>query len=112
MDRWSIPDIPALELIGHLGGLTKKGTRPRFRLVGEEVDMLRGLQEIDAALVPLQLDPRNWLDQPLKAEPFGGATPMVYLTRTRLKGIRDTIRYILQNGLELSMSASGKSGAC
>jgi hypothetical protein len=112
MDRWSIPDIPALELIGHLGGLTKKGTRPRFRLVGEEVDMLRGLQEIDAALVPLQLDPRDWLDQPLKAEPFGGATPMVYLTRTRLKGIRDTIRYILQNGLELSMSASGKSGAC
>jgi hypothetical protein len=112
MDRWSIPDIPALELIGHLGGLTKKGTRPRFRLVGEEVDMLRGLQEIDAALVPLQLDPRDWLDQPLKAEPFGGATPMVYLTRTRLKGIRDTIRYILQIGLELSMSASGKSGAC
>jgi hypothetical protein len=112
MDRWSIPDIAALELIGHPGGLTKKGTRPRFKLVGQEVDMLRGLLEIDAALMPLQLDPRDWLNQPLKAEPFGGATPIVYLTRTHLKGIRDTIRYILQNGLELSMSASGNVGAC
>ena len=112
MDRWGIPDIAALELIGHPGGLTKKGTRPRFKLVGEEVDMLRGLQEIDAALMPLQLDPKDWLDQPLKAEPFGGATPLVYLTQTRLTGIRDTIRYILQNGLELSMSASAKAAAC
>ena len=113
MDTWRIGDMEALALIGHPGGLTKKGTRPRFKLVGDEVTMYRGLKEIASALTSLQLEPRAWLTRPIEAAPFGGTTPMTYLTERRLVGVRDTIRFILQQGLKLSMSSNKdpRSGA-
>ena len=104
MDLWNIPDQAALDLIGHPGGLTKKGTRPRFRLAGEEAALLKSFQEIDAALRPLGLEPKTWLHQPIKAAPFDGATPAAYLQDRRKKGIQDILRFILQHGLRLSMS--------
>jgi hypothetical protein len=106
MDQWHVEDIAALALIGHPGGLTKKGTRPRFKLVGDEVAMFRGFQEIGAALTALQLEPKAWLNQRIKAAPFGGATPIAYLTKQKLDGVQDTIRFVLQQGLKLSVSAS------
>ncbi len=63
-----------------------------------------GLQEIDTALVPLKLDPGRWLHGARKEGPFGGATPLAYLTQARSDGIRATIRSLLQSGLRLSMS--------
>jgi len=36
MDRWKLSDVEALNLIGHPGGLTKKGTRPRALLWWEQ----------------------------------------------------------------------------
>ena len=105
MDRWNIPDQAALDLIGHPGGLTKKGGRPRFKLVGEEAALLRSFQEIDAALRPLGLDPTVWLHRAIKAAPFAGATPAAYLTSRRMQGVQDTLRFILQHGLRLSMSS-------
>ena len=72
MDKWRVPDAEALDLIGHPGGLTKKGTRPRFKLAGDEVEMLRGAQEIDAALVALKLDASRWIPEPVK-----GARPLL-----------------------------------
>jgi hypothetical protein len=106
MDEWHVEDIEALALIGHPGGLTKKGTRPRFKLVGAEVAMFRGLKEIASALTSLQLEPQAWLNQPIRGAPFGGTTPIAYLTEQRLTGVRSTIRFILQQGLKLSVSAS------
>ncbi len=106
MDRWHVGDLDALDLIGHAGGLTKKGTRPRFKLVGEEVAMFQGLREIESALGSLQLKPQAWLHQAVKAAPFGGATPIAYLTRQGRSGLRDAVRFILQQGLALSMAAS------
>ena len=105
MDRWRIPDEAALDLIGHPGGLTKQGTRPRFRLTGEAADLFQGLLEIDAALGLLKLDPGAWLNGPIKAKPFAGATPLAFLTGTRMPGARSTIRFVLQNGLRMSLSA-------
>ncbi len=105
MDRWNVPDEAALDLVGHPGGLTKKGTRPRFKLTGEEVDLFQGLLEIDAGLVPLKLDPAAWLYDPIKGKPFAGETPLAFLTRMRLPGVRATIGFLLQSGLRLSLSA-------
>jgi hypothetical protein len=48
------------------------------------------------------------LNRPIKGAPFGGATPMAYLTDQKLAGVRNTMRFILQQGLKLSMSASTK----
>jgi hypothetical protein len=104
MDRWQIPDVAALELIGHDGGLSKKGTRPRFKLLGEEVEMVKLLLEIDSTLSTLDLDPETWLGKSIKDAPFQGATLLSYLTANGFKGARETSRYILKNGLRLSMS--------
>ena len=106
MDRWEVPDLAALQLIGHPGGLSKKGTRPRFKMAGEEAEMMKLLVETDRALVALGLDPKFWLNKPVPTAPFQGATILTYLTQNGLKGVRDTSRYILKNGLKLSMSGS------
>jgi hypothetical protein len=104
MDRWDVPDTAALKLIGHPGGLTKKGTRPRFRLANDKVDMLAGLEEIDAGLSALKLDPRSWIHHPAREVPFRGATPLAYMTEARMAGVRETLRFILRHGLTMSMS--------
>ncbi len=61
MDRWQVADAEALRLIGHPGGLTKKGTRPRSKMVGGEVVAFLGLKEIDTVLIPLDISPSRWL---------------------------------------------------
>ena len=105
MDRWEVPDTEALRLVGHPGGLTKKGTRPRFRLEGDEVEAFLGLQEIDTAVDALKLRPSAWLRQPIKEQPFGGSVPLAFLVREALPGIRVVLRFLLQSGLRMSATA-------
>ena len=107
MERWNIPDQAALDMIGHPGGMTKRGTRPRFKLVGQEAALLRSFQEIDAALGLLGFEPNAWLHQPIAAAPFDGASPAATLSSPGKQRVQDTLRYILQQGLRLSMANSG-----
>jgi hypothetical protein len=100
-----VPDLAALELLGHAGGLTKKGTRPRFKVIGAEADMLAYLQELEAALTAMGTDPGRWINEPIKAAPFRGATPLAFMTRTRTEGARDVVRFVLQQGLRGSVTA-------
>jgi hypothetical protein len=104
MDLWDVHDLAALDLIGHRGGLTKKGTRPRFKLTGEEGERVKLLLEIDQAISSLRLDPRTWLNKPIQAAPFEGAKPIIYLAEHDLNGVIATSRYLFKNGLKLSMS--------
>jgi hypothetical protein len=99
-DRWKMPDLTALELIGHPGGLTKKGTRPRFRVTGDEAKLFGLLQEIDAALEPFGTAPAVWLRQPIAAAPFKSATPLEQISRRGQEGAHDIIRRIMQLGLQ------------
>ena len=105
MDRWEVADTEALRLVGHSGGLTKKGTRPRFKLDGDEVEAFLGLQEIDTAVDALKLRPSAWLRQPIKEQPFGGSVPLAFLVREALPGIRVVLRFLLQSGLRMSVTA-------
>ena len=81
MDRWQVPDLEALALIGHQGGLTRKGTRPRFRVQGDEAGRYAGLRALDQALQGLGLDPNRWLATPLGAGRFNGRPPLAVLQR-------------------------------
>ncbi len=81
MDRWRVPDLEALALIGHEGGLTRKGTRPRFRLQGDEAGRYAGLRALDQALQGLGLDPGRWLETPLASGRFDGGSPLAALRR-------------------------------
>ncbi|MBO1081668.1 hypothetical protein [Roseomonas haemaphysalidis] len=48
VDRWPLSDLEALQLIGHAGGLTQKGTRPRFKLSDQEAEVISAMLAIDA----------------------------------------------------------------
>ena len=102
MDQWGVSDSDALALLGHPGGLTKKGTRPRFRLEGAEAERFAALREIDAALRALGLEPRAWLARPAAEPPFRGAPPLAFLINQG--SARDVSRFVLQQGLRLSMA--------
>ena len=103
MDRWGIADLDALALLGHTGGLTKKGTRPRFKLTDAESDMFVHLRNVDGALSTLGLDPREWLTKPIAAPPFSGSTPIALMMQDHVAGARALSRYILRQGLRLSL---------
>jgi hypothetical protein len=59
-----------------LPGLTKKGTRPRFKLVGPEADLFVVLREIDITLRAASLEPDRWLRTPARSNPLAGKTPI------------------------------------
>jgi hypothetical protein len=100
MDRWKLPDSEALNLIGHSGGLTKTGTRPRFKVVGKEAELFAHLREIDATLSPLVRDSGAWMRKPLKEAPFNGMTPLAYITQKGLEGAKAVERAVLMAGLQ------------
>jgi hypothetical protein len=99
MDHWKVPDLAALELIGHVGGLTKQGTRPRFRVKGEEAKLFSLLQEIDASLKSLGVAPDDWLRKPIAEKPFSGATPLEQIARHHREGAQAVIRRIMKASL-------------
>ena len=99
MDRWQIGDVEALALIGHEGGLTKKRTRPRFRLQGAEATRYAALRALDQALEVLGLDPRLWLRAPQRPAPFEGASPLMLLQRDA-DVVRELLRVLHRQGLQ------------
>jgi hypothetical protein len=103
VDHWQLPDLEALQLIGHAGGLTQKGARPRFKLSDREAEVVAAMRALDAALAQLGLDPAQWLSTPLRADPFRGAAPRDVIRKGRLQGLRDVRRYLTQMSLRLSL---------
>ena len=104
MNRWGVAELDALAILGHFGGLTKKGTRPRFKLNPDEIDILTRLRDIDLALTTARLDPQEWLREPIAAKPFLGVAPLSYLSQSGLPGARELIHYIFQQGLRWSIA--------
>ena len=103
VDHWQLPDLDALELIGHAGGLTQKGTRPRFKLSDSEAEVVSAMRALDGTLTQLGLDPATWLSVPLRPDPFRGAAPRDVIRKGRLQGLRDVSRYLTQMSLRLSL---------
>ena len=111
MDQWGVGDLEALRLIGHSGGLTKKGTRPRFRLQDDEAHAYAALRALDRALVTLGLEPKRWLGSPQKSEPFGGDTPLAVLERQGAEGARLMIRSLTRQGLQAGLKQALEQSA-
>ncbi|MFC7556436.1 hypothetical protein ACFQU7_35685 [Pseudoroseomonas wenyumeiae] len=103
VDHWKLPDLAALQLIGHAGGLTRKGTRPRFKLSDSETEVVAAMRALDATLAQLGLDPAQWLSTPLRPQPFRGAAPRDVIRKGRLQGLRDVSRHLMQMSLRLSL---------
>ena len=104
MERWQVGDLEALALIGHDGGLTRKGTRPRFRLQGAEAARYAALRALDQALEGLALDPRRWLRAPQRPEPFAGASPLTLLQRDA-DAVRRLLHVLHRQGLQAKLES-------
>ena len=109
MNRWGVADLDALDLIGRSGGLSKQGTRPRFKLQGEEADIARRLFEIDNVMTSSGLASKSWVNKPIRATPFNGATPAAFIAKDGAAGAQEVSRYLLRNRLQLSLIARAKS---
>jgi hypothetical protein len=99
-------DLDALQLIGHGGGLTRTGTRLRFKLSVGEAEIVAAMRSLDTTLAQLGLDPAEWLAKPLRPEPFRGATPLAVIQQGQLQGLRQISRYLTQMSLRLSLQQS------
>ncbi len=108
MDRWRVADLDALALLGHAGGLTRKGTRPRFRLQDEESARYAALRRLDAALDALGLDPGDWLSTPRKEPPFNGLTPFAVLQRDGGAGARQVLHLLNRQGLAAALEGTDR----
>jgi hypothetical protein len=106
VDHWHLPDLDALQLIGHGGGLTRTGTRPRFKLSEGEAEIVAAMRSLDATLTQLGLNPAKWLAAPLRPEPFRGAPPLVIIRQGQLQGLRQVSRFLTQMSLRLSLKQS------
>jgi hypothetical protein len=104
MESWKIGDLEALALLGHDGGLTKKGTRPRFKLVGPEAELSMILREIDTTLRAAALEPDRWLRTPVRSKPLAGKTPITHITSASVAGARDVLSLAAQEGFRGSMA--------
>jgi hypothetical protein len=104
MESWKIGDVEALHLLGHNDGLTKKGTRPRFKLVGPEADLFVVLREIDTTLRAASLEPTRWLRTPARSNRLARKTPIAHITSAGVAGARDVLRLAAQEGFRGSMA--------
>jgi hypothetical protein len=103
MDRWGVDDELALRLLGHPGGLTSSGKRPRFTLTAQEVSRLGYLQEIGHRLETMFGDAGAWLRQRTSALPFNGLTPLEYMARRGSGGVAEVMRFLARFGLVSSL---------
>ena len=92
-----------MRLVGHGGGLTKAGGRPRFRVTGREALVFSLLREIDAALSPLDETPADWLRRPVRTGPLRGATPLDHMLSRGADGARGVLHEVAMASLRRSI---------
>lgn len=103
MSRWAVPDDLALDLISG-PPRTKTGRRPRFRLVGEQVQTFSLLRAIDQHLVDLYRNPVPFLSTPNKDKPFSRKSPIAYMARGGQAAVGETLRYLERQAFRASLS--------
>jgi hypothetical protein len=105
MDRLRVPDEKALALIDRPGGLTRAGKRPRFSLTTEQGRRLSYLLEIEANLLRSGQDPGGWIARKSASRPFGGRSPLDYMTAHGLPGFAEALKFLNRQALRRSASA-------
>jgi hypothetical protein len=103
IDRWEIADEAALDLLGHAGGLTKRGTRPRFTLTQDEAHRLANLLAIDRLLTDIEGKPGPWLRRRNAAAPFARTSPAGFMAKGGAPAIDATRRFLEKLALKKSL---------
>jgi hypothetical protein len=99
IDKWQIADEKALRLLGHEGGLTSTGKRPRFTLTVDEARRVPYLRQIDLVLETV-FGGTDWLSKPIRQTPFKGLSPIDFMIKNQMPAFAEVLRYL--NRLALS----------
>jgi hypothetical protein len=102
MERWGVPDAEALDLLGFAGKIGASGTRPRFRFSPLQRRLTTFLAEIDTTLEAAGHD-RGWLHKKIRTAPFGGNTPLAFMTREGIDGMAEVLRTLHRAALLSSL---------
>jgi hypothetical protein len=101
-NAWEIPDEAAVRLIAG-PPLTNTGKRPRFRLIGEQVERFTFLREIDRHVVDIFGKAAAWLARPNPEPAFSGRTPLEHMLRNGRSGIADVLRFLEHQTFKASL---------
>ena len=101
MDRWRVPDEAALRLIAG-PSLTKSGKRPRFRLIGEQVERFMLLRQIDQHAGDIFGLAAQWLISPGPSA-FSGRTPLEHMLQHDRPGIAEVLRFLELQAFKASL---------
>ena len=111
MDRWSVPDEQALELIGFAGKIGKSGKRPRFRLSTSQVKTLEWLLEIDRAVEATHGNAGAWLGRRNRSAPTNGRTPIEAMIKDGEVAITAILQLPSREVMRKALKQSPGSGA-
>jgi hypothetical protein len=103
MDRWGVPDDLALQLIAG-PARTRTGKRPRFRLVGAQVETFSLLRAIDQHLIDLYRDPAPFLSTPNKDKPFARKPPVAFMAAGGQQAVAEALRYLERQAFKTSLT--------
>ncbi len=101
IDRWSVPDDQALELVAYEGKLPTS-RRPRFKLSPEQERIVSTLVEIDNALGTAGLD-ATWLH---RDDSSTGRTPLDLM---RAGAMNDVLHSLTEAALRASLQPPPRS---
>ena len=93
IDKWQVADEKALRLLGHEGGLTSTGKRPRFTLTVDQARRVPYLRQMDVVL-EIVFGGTDWLSKPIRKTPFKGLSPIDYMIQNQLAGVTEVLHYL------------------
>jgi hypothetical protein len=100
MERWSVPDSTALDLIKFPGKLGASGKRPRFRFTTRQQRITSYLPEIDAALAAAGRDP-SWLHR----KTIGRLTPIEHMVAQGMSGMAEVLQLLNRTAMHMALKS-------
>ncbi|MGA9866828.1 MAG: hypothetical protein WBQ75_10365 [Acetobacteraceae bacterium] len=110
MDRWGVPDLAALGLIGFPGKLGRTGKRPRFRLTTKQTETLGFLLEIDRVARAAGIDDGAWLQRAQRTAPMAGRTPLQAMTEDGTAAMTAILRSLTQSAMQRALRTARSAG--
>ena len=101
MDRWEVPNEPALRLIAG-PPLKSTGKRPRFRLTGEQAHRFALMRQIDQHATAIFGTTSTWLAR-ANLPAFSGHTPLEHMLNNGRQGITDVLRFLELQAFKASL---------
>jgi hypothetical protein len=103
MDRWGVPDLAALDLIGFPGKPDRMGKRPRFRLTTKQTEILGFLLQIDRAAQFAGTNAGLWLHRSQRAAPMAGRTPLQAMTEDRTAAMTAILHFPTRSAMQRAL---------